>query len=154
MRIAANLLYKSRSGSLVKTGPGVLNLGKRQKPFTGPIVVSNGTVEVDIKILGTNDITVASGAHLKIACPYSTPYIDPESTIDMATDANIELSGDRAVTVKQLAIGGKFMRGDGRKYGSSQHAQYVDVVDDVHFSGGGILVVTGHVYRGISIGFR
>ena len=52
------------------------------------------------------------------------------------------------------SIGGKLMRGDGRKYGSSAHVQNVDVVDDVHFSGSGILVVTGHVYRGIYIDFR
>ena len=49
------------NGGVVKTGPGVLIWTSAEKRFTGPLVVSNGTLQADVNMPGGNAVTVAGG---------------------------------------------------------------------------------------------
>ena len=66
------------AGGLVKTGPGVLNLYSAEKSFSGPFVVSNGTVLADVNMPGGNAVTVAGGT-LKMY--HNRPYTFSSLTI-------------------------------------------------------------------------
>ena len=103
------------AGGLVKTGPGTLNLYSAEKSFTGPFVVSNGTVLADVNMPGGNAVTVAGGA-LKMyhnrpytfsslaICGTGTLLTTNTATIKLPPDANV-------VTVED---GGVLVLGEGR----------------------------------------
>ena len=66
------------TGGLVKSGPGTLSLYSEEKKFTGPIVVSNGTLQADANMTGNNAVTVAGGT-LKMY--HNRPYTFSSLTI-------------------------------------------------------------------------
>lgn len=126
----------SGTGSLTKTGPGLVTL-QAANTYTGGTMVSNGTLSVtSAGKLGTGDVSVAAGATLSVA-----------NSAAFASTANLTLGeGDGAfgvlnlganATVKTLAFGTRLQpKGT---YGATGSG--AATIDDRHFSGNGVLTV-------------
>ena len=99
----------SGQGGLVKTGPGVLNLYSAEKKFAGPLVVSNGTLQVNANMSGSNAVTVAGGtlrAYNKsyvfgslTICGTGTLLTTNTATFKLPLDANLVTVEDDGVLV-------------------------------------------------------
>ncbi len=139
-------------GELNKEGEGTMIVTKRSDWFYGPVNVREGTLDFAGSLRG-GDMTVSSGATLKLACG-ETSQFNPASSIHVASGGKVDLNGTGEISVDSLTLGGMPQRGRGRRYGSSDHAGAVDVVNDTYFTGSGVLIVTGRTLSGTLIKLR
>ena len=137
------------SGGFVKSAGGTLEIHQPMSALTGGVWVNAGRLSLlDAATLGTNDVSVAAGAKLRIAgvSPFTTTArLNLENREWLSVVSHVEL--DSAIVSK---VGKLFVNGESRMrgyYGSSaSDASLVPsgvqvFIDDEHFSGAGWIKV-------------
>lgn len=129
----------SGAGSVIKAGSGTLTLS-HANTYTGGTTVSSGILDVQADGgLGGGNVSVGSGASLKLELGSSQNYISDTATLDLAASAAVNLAFTGTDTITNLVIGG-VVQAVGT-WGSS--ASGAANVDNTHFSGTGKINVTG-----------
>jgi fibronectin-binding autotransporter adhesin len=129
------------SGGFIKTGPDTLNIGGSAHSFTGPVIVSNGTLNINQAMTGGNAVTVAGGnVNLgNVAVTYSSLTVTG-GVFQVAADAKLNIAG-AAPTVRVTGVGAlKMLPGSGLPGMTALEVSEDGIID---LSGGG----TASVYR-------
>lgn len=126
---------------LNKAGEGVLAITGTGAGMTGPVNVDAGTLRLAGTLPNATNFNVAAGATLEVAT--GTASFNAQTVLRVAKDGKLNLTGTGSVSVDALWLEERPQYGFGRRYGSSSHAGEVDIVDDKHFVGTGVLVVAG-----------
>ncbi|MBR4654731.1 MAG: hypothetical protein IKO72_15355 [Kiritimatiellae bacterium] len=142
------------AGLLKKTGKGTMTVSSTGSLMTGSASVDAGTLEISGRLRNVTNVTVAADATLSVACNASAPAVSATTALKVDAGGRVALGGTGTLSIDSLMLDGMPQRGRGRRYGSSDHAGEVDVVDDVHFSGTGVLVVTGRTLLGTTLYFK
>jgi autotransporter-associated beta strand protein len=128
-------------GGFIKTGPDTLNIGGSAHSFTGPVIVSNGTLNVNRAMTGGNAVTVAGGSMNlgDVAVTYSSLTVTG-GVFQVAADAKLNIAGS-APAVRVMGAGAfKMLPGSGLPGTTALEVSEEGVID---LSGGG----TASVYR-------
>ena len=126
---------------LNKAGEGVLAITGTGAGMTGPVNVDAGTLRLAGALPNATNFNVAAGATLEVAT--GTASFNAQTVLRVAKDGKLNLTGTGSVSVDALWLEERPQYGFGRRYGSSSHTGEVDIVDDKHFVGTGVLVVVG-----------
>ncbi|MBR4654253.1 MAG: autotransporter-associated beta strand repeat-containing protein [Kiritimatiellae bacterium] len=151
LTLTRNNVFSGR-GELNKEGEGTMVVQTVSQYYYGPVNVREGTLDFAGSIRD-GDMTVSPGATLRLACG-ETSQFNPACSIKVERNGRLVLNGTGSISVDSLMLGDFPQRGHGRRYGSSDHVGEVDVVNDVYFSGPGVLVVTGRTRSGTLIKLR
>ncbi len=130
------------TAGFVKSAPGTLELHQPLDGLTGGVVVNAGRLSlVGDATFGTNDVSVAAGARLRLSG--GRPFPARDSRLDLETrewisvHARVELENAAPVSIHRLRVNGECLpRGT---YGSSESA--AEFANDDLFSGPGVLRV-------------
>jgi autotransporter-associated beta strand protein len=126
---------------LNKVGEGVLTITGTEATMTGPVNVNAGTLRLTGSLPNSTNMIVAADATLEVAT--GTTSFNAQTALRIEAGGKLNLTGTGTVSVDALWLGGVPRMGHGRRYGSSNHASDVDIVDDRFFTGSGVLIVTG-----------
>ncbi|MBK1835468.1 beta strand repeat-containing protein [Roseibacillus ishigakijimensis] len=124
----------TNNGTLTKAGPGLMV----QSGGTVSGGVGFNVLEGTLRLMGTNthtgDHAVGDDAVLEL----TTPSLDDESSLSIGELGEVKLDFEGTDTIAQLTINGENMAAG--SYGASGSG--ADNIDDNHFSGTGILLVS------------